>query len=179
VRRAPRAVGARSAICRRRREIAGPGAVLGEPSLDENATQSVFAEALAESQVCFLSSRRLGPFLQQHPTLGVRMIAALSAELAMARGKARDLVLLGAESRLAALLLQLSGAERGTPGSRALQLGHSRRELAEMIGVSTETAIRLLAKLKRKGVVAVAGRRLTITDIGKLSQVARRSNTGV
>lgn len=160
-------------------EVAGPGAVLGEVSLDEKLAHSVSAEALTESQVHFLPNHRLGSFLKRHPTAGVHLIAALSRELVLARRKARDLVLRGAESRLAALLLELSGAESGTPDAVApLRLAYTRQQLAEMIGVSTETAIRMLAKLKRKGVVTVAGRQVTVADPAKLKQVAHRSDAG-
>jgi DNA-binding transcriptional regulator LsrR (DeoR family) len=54
-----------------------------------------------------------------------------------------------------------------------LQPRFTRRELAEMIGVSTETAIRLLAKLRRKGVIAVRGRDIRITDRERLARIAQ------
>ena len=154
-------------------EVAGPGAVLGELALDEEPELSVSAETLTESQLCFLARDRLVGFLQRHPMTGVRLIAALSSELASARRKVRDLALKGAESRLAGLLVQLGRANGGASPDKPLRLVYTRRELAEMIGVSTETAIRLLGKLKQKKAIKVDGRDITITDIEKLTRVAR------
>ncbi len=152
-------------------EVAGPGAVLGELSLDDAPMLSVSAETVMESQLCFLGRERLVSFLQKHPMTGVQLIAALSTELAAARRKVRDLALKGAESRLAGLLVQLARGSEDNSG-KPLQLGYSRRELAEMIGVSTETVIRLLGKLKQKKTISIDRREVTITDIEKLNKLA-------
>jgi len=153
-------------------EVAGPGAVLGELSLDDEPKLSVSAETLTEAQLSFLPRERLVKFLQKQPMMGVRLIAALSSELAGARRKVRDLALKGAESRLAGLLVQLARASGDATSGHQLQLRYTRRELAEMIGVSTETAIRLLGKLKQRRTITVDRRDITITDFDKLNKLA-------
>lgn len=154
-------------------EVAGPGALIGELSLDNEEAMSVSAEALTEAQVSAFPHARLVSFMQHHPETGVRFLAALSRELALARRKARDLALKGAESRLAGLLLQFGRAAGEVQAGRRLELRYTRRELAEMIGVSTETAIRLLAALKRKGVIGTDGRAVVLTDVDRLTRLAR------
>ena len=153
-------------------EIAGPGALIGELSLDNDDVMSVSAEAITETQVSSFPRERLAGFIQHHPETGVRFLAALSRELAVARRKARDLALKGAESRLANLLLQLGRAAGPLESGRPLGLRYSRRELAEMIGVSTETAIRMLAALKRKGAISSVGRDVALSDIDRLTRIA-------
>lgn len=158
-------------------EIAGPGALVGELSLDDGDVMSVSAEALTEAQVSSYSRERLAGFMQRHPETGVRFLAALSRELAVARRKARDLALKGAESRLAGLLLQLGRATGEIEVGRPIGLRYSRRELAEMIGVSTETAIRLLAALKRKGAIRGEGRDVVLDDLDRLTRIAQHDET--
>ena len=153
-------------------EVAGPGAVLGELPMDATQSLSVSAESLTDSQLCFLPRERLTQFLQHYPDSGVRLIGALSVELASARRKVRDLALKGAESRLADLLLQLARISGAPTSGQRVHLDYTRRELADMIGVSTETAIRLLAKLKRKRIVRIEHRDVVIADIDRLTQVA-------
>ncbi len=153
-------------------EVAGPGALLGELALDDGQTISVSAETLTESQLCFLARDRLVTFLQKHPAMGIRVVAALSNELAAARRKVRDLALKGAESRLAGLLVQLARANGDAASGQRLQLRYTRREIAEMIGVSTETAIRLLGKLKTRRAITVDHRDVTISDLEKLTKLA-------
>jgi CRP/FNR family transcriptional regulator len=153
-------------------EVAGPGAVLGELVADAADMMSVSAETLTESQLSFLPHDALIAFVQKHPASAVRLIEALSRELAAARRKTRDLALKSGESRLASLLLQLARSQ-GTGESMVMTLPYRRQELAEMIGVSTETAIRLLTKLKKKGVIETDRRNFRVTDIDKLTRIAQ------
>jgi CRP-like cAMP-binding protein len=153
-------------------ELAGPGAVIGELSLHDDDVMSVSAEAVTEAQLSFMPRERIAAFVQRHPETAVRFLGALSRELALARRKVRELALKNAESRLAGLILQVWDDERRSPvGAQALRF--SRRELAEMVGVSTETAIRLLAKLRHKGVIAVRGRDIRIVDRERLARIAQ------
>jgi CRP-like cAMP-binding protein len=151
--------------------VAEPGDVLGELPLDPTEPYSVSAEALTDVQLCFLPRERLVDFLQLHPMVGVRLVAALSKALSAARKKVRALALKPAESRLAELLLQLAGTNDGVSQPHIV-LAYSRGEIAEMIGVSTETTIRLLAQLKRKGAIDVHKREVVITDLVRLRRVA-------
>ncbi len=152
--------------------VAGPGEILGELPLDPSEEYSASAEALTECQVCFLPRERLVRFLQLHPMTGVRLISALSLSLIAARHKVRDMVLKPAATRLAELLVQLVGddATHGETSCR-IMLTYSRRDMAEMIGVSTETAVRLLAALKAMGVISTHGRELNVTDLDKLRRL--------
>lgn len=160
-------------------EVAGPGALLGELSLDDADLMSAGAEALTDAQVLCLPRERLGGFVRRHPDVAVRLLAALSRELALARHKVRELALKSAESRLAGLLLQLAESENAVaPGAR-LTLRYTRRELAEMIGVSTETAIRLLAALKRRGAITTEKRDVLITDLDRLVRIAQHEETTI
>lgn len=155
-------------------DIAGPNDVLGELPLDPMESYCVSAEALTDSQLCYMPRERLIEFIQKYPMTGVRLIAALSKSLSSARRKVRSLALKGAESRLADLLLQLAAAagEHTDSGSTRVALGYSRREIAEMIGVSTETAIRLLGRLKQKQIITTDHRELVIADREKLARLA-------
>lgn len=154
--------------------VAGPGDVLGELPLDPTEPYSVSAEALTESQLCYLPRERLVQFIQVHPITGVRLIAALSKALSAARKKVRDLALKPAKTRLAELLVQLARAAEDPErnGPTRVTLAYSRRELAEMIGVSTETAIRLLGWFRQKGVITGHARQLVIADVEKLTRLA-------
>jgi CRP/FNR family transcriptional regulator len=153
-------------------QIAGPGAVLGEFALDPVQCLSVSAEALTDTQLALLPRERLAWFVHRSPETGVRLIDALSRELAQARRKARDLALKDAQSRLATLLVQLAGKPNGNLPSASVRLPYRRREIAEMIGVSTETAIRLLAKLRDRGLIEVQRRDISIADLAHLTRIA-------
>jgi CRP/FNR family transcriptional regulator len=160
-------------------DIAAPGDVLGELPLDPAECYSASAEALTDSQLCYLPRDRLVQFIQAYPMTGVRLIEAFTKALSTARKKVRALALKRAENRLAELLVQLAAAT-GEPlhnGSTRIRLDYSRRELAEMIGVSTETAIRLLGRLKQKKAISTERREVIITDAEKLARLANHEST--
>jgi CRP-like cAMP-binding protein len=159
-------------------DIAAPGDVLGELPVDPESTYSTSAEALTDSQLCYLPRERLVEFIQKHPMTGVRLLEAFSKSVTIARKRVRALALKRAESRLAELLVQLADAA-GEPmgnGNTRLTLGYSRREIAEMIGVSPETAIRLLGRLKSKHAITTRHRELIITDAEKLGRLANHDS---
>ena len=156
--------------------LAGPGDVLGELPTDPSESYSVSAEAVTDAQLCFLGRDRLVPFIQAHPMVGVRLISALSRALSSARRKVRTLALKNAEGRLAELLLQLASANGCNGDPVHVPLPYSRREIGEMIGVSTETAIRLLAGLKHKRVVEFGRQELVLVDSDRLRRLANQES---
>lgn len=160
-------------------DIAAPGDVLGEIPADPNTAYSTSAEALTDSQLCYLPRERLVDFIQKHPMTGVRLLEAFSKTVSTTRKRVRALALKRAESRLAELLVQLAnaGGQPMSNGNTKLTLGYSRRELAEMIGVSPETAIRLLGRLKTKKAITTRRRELIITDSEKLGRLANHDST--
>ena len=91
-------------------DIAAPGDVLGEIPADPAASYSTSAEALTDSQLCFMPRDRLVEFIQKHPMTGVRLLEAFSKTVSTARQRVRALALKRAESRLAELLMQLAAA---------------------------------------------------------------------
>ena len=58
------------------------------------------------------------------------------------------------------------------PDGARLRLPYTRRELGELVGVSTETAIRLLAALKRKGAIRTDKRDVVLVDAARLRRLA-------
>jgi CRP/FNR family transcriptional regulator len=157
-------------------DVVGPGAVLGELLEEPGQTFSVSAEALSDAQLCFLPRQRLIQLIERHPAGSLRLIKALSRQLAAARRKAGSLALKGAESRLAEVVAHLAAA-RGALGSGTyFPLGYTRRDLAEMVGVSTETAIRLLSRLEKKGVITSRGKEVLVSDAARLVRIADAEN---
>lgn len=153
--------------------IVGPGAVLGEMGKDAESRHASSAEATVDSQLCLLPRERLAPFLARHPSVAWRLLAALGEGLAEARQKLRDLALKSAESRLASWLVDLARASGGL-APRRVEIPVSRREIAETIGVSTETAIRLLARLRQRGLIQIEPHAVILRDPDRLVRVARR-----
>jgi len=96
------------------------------------------------------------------------MMAVLSAKLREFAAHIEGLTLKSAPARLAAALERLSAEA----GDRTFRLKQTKRQLAAQLGTRPETLSRALADLKRRGIVQVAGPRITILDAERLGEVA-------
>ena len=158
--------------------VLGAGAVLGEMPIGPDVCYAASAEALTDAQLCYLPRDGLTQLIHRYPAFGVRIIEALSTELSNARRRVRGLALKSAESRLAEWVLDMvEHTGEPTPnGAMRVPLEYSRREIAEMIGVSTETAIRLLGRLKQRQAITTSQGELVVTDSTKLRRLATQDS---
>jgi CRP/FNR family transcriptional regulator len=53
------------------------------------------------------------------------------------------------------------------------ELPFSRQEFADLIGVSRESATRVLIKFKSEGIIALKGRSITIVNMDLLEQISQ------
>lgn len=156
--------------------VSGPGDVIGELRSDPATTYSTSAEALVDSQLCYMPRERLTSFIAEHPAVGLHLLEALSRSVGSAYRRIRALALKRPEHRMAELLLDLAEAS-GRPdadGSQRLTIPYSRRELADMIGVAPETAIRLLSRFKVRRLITTDQRELVVRDSQELARLANR-----
>ncbi|MFC1892585.1 Crp/Fnr family transcriptional regulator [Chloroflexota bacterium] len=85
----------------------------------------------------------------------------MGGRLRDAQGRLRDFAGERAEQRLASVLLMLT-AKLGTT------LPFTRQEIADMVGITTETTIRVLSTLKERGLIRSTRGTVTILDEQKL-----------
>lgn len=158
-------------------DLLRPGDVFGAFGLDPAGVHATSAEAVLESQVSHLSAERLATYLQRHAQVALRLMAALSEQLARARRQVRDLAFKTADSRLASWIVELARSDGGLAAGHRVAVPFSRRDIAEMIGVSTETAIRLLRRLDARRTIALEPRALVILDPERLLRLAHLDET--
>jgi len=97
-------------------------------------------------------------FLSNRPEVALRIVSILGGRLRDAQGRLRDLAGERVEQRLARTLLMLSG-------KLGPALPFTRQEIADMAGTTTETAIRVMSRLKDGGIIrSVRGRTLVIDE---------------
>jgi CRP-like cAMP-binding protein len=72
--------------------------------------------------------------------------------------------------RIADMLLYFS---RVVFSSTKFQIPLSRREVADMVGTSRESAGRVLAKFNNEDIIGISGRNVVINDTKKLEKISR------
>ncbi len=154
-----------------RRQITGflfPGDFLG---IALNETYAYNAEALEPLELCRLPRRKLEAMLASMPRLERKLLGTTAHELAAAQDQ---MVLLGRKTaleRVASFLVSLSrrAARRGQPDTR-LDIPMSRTDIADYLGLTTETVSRSLTSLRRAGLIELGARdRIVIADLDALT----------
>lgn len=147
-------------------KLIGPGELLGECTLlDGQGMYTSNARTITESKLAFIEKSDFLNFIQNKHQIALNLIEKISRELKAFQSKLIETSYQNIEARLARLLLLMAdkfGAKRDSGTSLDLEL--SRSELAQMAGVTTETVIRTLSKLKDEDLITVDGPHIFIKD---------------
>ncbi len=149
--------------------IAGPGDLLGYRSLFAEEPYQATAEAIEDAHICCIDKNAFFPLLGKNPDLSLAMIKKLSKELRFAENLATSIAQRPVRERMAELLLMLQKTYGVTDKSGTrIDIRLSREEIGDMIGVTQETAIRLLSDFRKDKLIEVRDRDITIIDEKKL-----------
>ena len=137
------------------------GEMFGEVAVFENRPYPASAQAVYEVKVLAIGSKDFLSFLAANPPVALRIIGVLSGRLREAQGRLKDLAGERAQQRLATILLMLDSKFGKT-------LPFTRKEIADMAGTTTETAIRVLSRLNKGGIIRSTRGKIAILDETKL-----------
>lgn len=139
----------------------GSGEIFGEVAVFENKPYPASAQAVAETMVVGIKRVGFLSFLANRPQVALKIISVLGGRLRDAQGRLRDIAGERVEQRLASVLLMLSTKLGNT-------LPFTRQEIADMVGTTTETAIRVMSQLKDRGIISTVRGKVIILDEAKL-----------
>jgi len=138
-----------------RRQVTGflfPGDFLG---IAFNDTYAYSAEAIESVQLCRFPRGKLESLLIELPKLERRLLGEAANELAAAQDQ---MLLLGrktAQERVASFIVSLSRkAEKRKKPASPIALPMSRTDIADYLGLTTETVSRTLTQLRQAGLIA-------------------------
>jgi len=142
--------------------------------LEREPVNVQFAKALMESSLIFFERSNILAFSKTHPRLFADLCRWLSREVIMLEFKLTREAIESIDRNLALLLIALAnkyGKKEGT--SLVLNLPVPRQTMAEMVGVSIETLMRVLKRFREKGWIETAQSQILITDLEGLKERAR------
>jgi len=161
--------------------MAGPGRTLGERDLFQaDGRHSVTAEAMEDTVVCFLGKAPLMEHLRAYPDMMLAMVRRLADALSQAERRVESLATQDARHRLAEFLLDMAqeeGHAEGEPEGEAdakavrIRLRLTREEIAEVIGATLETTIRLMSAFKKEGLLKDDEGHIVILDLPRLGRI--------
>lgn len=153
--------------------LAGPGDVIGYRCLLSDQAYSATAETLEDAEVCFVDKNTFLHVLETHPSTAFHVMSALATDLGRAEQQIVNLTHKNIRERLAELFLVFEKKYGEKVGKNVrLNILLTREELAELIGTTQESLIRLISEFKQDGLIAVDGRAITLLNIPKLVETA-------
>jgi len=140
-------------------KLAYPGDVIGFRSFLGNGRHRTETRALLPSRVCTVAHRDANRVVHGNPSVLARLAARCISEIDSCHDRIFATATTSNKQRLSDLLHGLMAAHGERVGNHMrMQLPLSRSDLADLIGVQTETMSRLFKRLQDDGAFVVSGR---------------------
>ena len=149
-------------------EILGPGEPVGVVAVFERRPFPASAVTLEPSGILSIPEREFFTLLESRPEMMRRLLAGLTLRLMMVNKRMADLTG-SAEYRAARLFLTLAdrvGVQ--TTSGLKVPIALSRQEIADLIGTTLETAIRLMSRWQKESLVLTEKTGFVVPDVGAL-----------
>lgn len=153
-------------------KIIPDGNLVGLASVSEEFnTYQYSAMAYIDTQVIQIDVNTFRELVRKNPDFAKEVIDILSSNSVQIYGRFFCLTYKQSFGRLADILICLS--DRIFKKSE-FELPLSRKELAELTGLSSETVIRVLKKFQADGIIRTYGKCIEVTDYERLKQISER-----
>ena len=152
-------------------QLLGPGDPFGLCTAFVTDSFPASAMAIEESSVLLIPGTVMEATARQEPALLFNIIQILSQRLKDSMTLIESLALKEIPGRLASFLRH-SLPRDATDKKTSVELTISQRELAKILGATPEALSRALRKMANDGILATAGRVITILDHKALEQLA-------
>lgn len=121
-------------------------------------------------QACKINHRALLACVQDRSDVAMRLISAVNAQLAHSRALMEVMGHKSAAAKIASFILLMT--PKSEQGNCGFKLPFSRMEIANLLGLSEETICRLMANLKRTGVIYAPRGKVEIRDWSQLHAIS-------
>lgn len=155
-----------------------PGEMFGGVAAFGRRPYPFSAQALIPSQVLRIAGPDFHEIMSQYPDVSDQVIRELATRLIEAHETMKHLAVERVEQRIAHVLLKLTRHEvEGRAGPLTIDLPLTRQDIAEMVGTTVETTIRVFSKWRRAGIVGSRDGKVVILDPERLDEI-RLHGTG-
>jgi CRP/FNR family transcriptional regulator, cyclic AMP receptor protein len=149
--------------------LLGRGDAFGELALLDGEPRSTDAVSRDETELLKLNQEDFRRFLGERPQVAMGLLAVLSRMVRRVTQLVHDSAFLDARARLARVLLDLARTQ-GQPGAEGGVIipKLTQAELANLCGVTRESANKWLSFYRREGLLTVEGGQITLVDPARL-----------
>jgi CRP/FNR family transcriptional regulator, cyclic AMP receptor protein len=153
--------------------VRGEGAILGELSAIDGGVRSTSASTLTPVQLIAVSFERFRELLDTRAGIARALLDVLAERLRESTDRALELGTADALTRVCRRLAEFADLDPAPPvDGVVLTVPLSQQEIASLSGLSREAVVKALRTLRELGWIDVAGRSVTLLDVGALRERA-------
>jgi CRP/FNR family transcriptional regulator len=152
--------------------MAKTGDVIGYRSLLSDERYSSSAEAITESNICFIPKDLFMGIMNNNPSVTQGLMKHLTRDLKYAENMITGLAQKTVRERMAEALLFIKETYGFENDNKTINVVLTREEIANLVGTATETAIRLLSVLKSQKLIDFDGKKIKLLNIPQLTYMA-------
>jgi len=153
-------------------EVISKGEIFAQVAVFDGGPYPATAEAMENCEVMMIRRRDFFSLLEKYPVIATKIIAVLGKRLREAHDTIRYLAVERVERRIASLLIKMADkiGERDKETIK-LNINLTRQDIAEMVGTTVETAIRIMSRWSKENIIKSLGKRIVILDMDKLLEI--------
>ena len=151
--------------------IRHPGDTFGHIALFSENEYLCNAQAMGETLLSFVDTKKLEGFLNDHPKTYKIFLRKIANEMRGLQLKLKDTAYKPARSKVAKALIHAISFKSKNTTTPAIH-GLKRTEIAEITGLALETVVRTLAELEKRHIIKRETKAIKILDYATLVRVA-------
>ena len=145
--------------------------LIGYRALIANEVYSATAEALEDTEVCFIPKSSFLYFINKDKEFSLELMRILSQDVKNAERNSMNIAQRTVMERLAEYLILMH--EKLSKDANAQDVfSYSRKDLSDIIGCAPETLIRSLSALKNDEIISIVKKDIKVVDIQRLHRIA-------
>ncbi len=153
--------------------VCGPGQMMGTVATFDGGGYPGTAQVIEDCGVLVISRNDCLTLVNRYPVFALAVISDLGARLRSSAEQIRSLAVERVEQRIARILIKLAdSAGTDTPEGRVIEMPLTRQDVADMTGTTVETAIRVMSKFRRAGLIRTRRGKVVIIDLEAMAEVA-------
>jgi CRP-like cAMP-binding protein len=137
-----------------------------------NESYTASATAIEETKLFKIPSEAFFNLLKENPDFSMKVIQMLANDLRQSEKQVVNMAQKSVREKIAEALLLLSNKFGVNENTNALNSILTRKEIGDIAGVTTESAIRTISDFNKEEIIGIEGKRILIKDLTKLEREA-------
>jgi CRP/FNR family transcriptional regulator, nitrogen oxide reductase regulator len=153
--------------------VASIGELLGTVATFDGGGYPGTAQAIEDCSLLVVARNDCLTLCSRYPVFALAVIADLGSRLRSSAEQIRSLAVERVEQRIARTLLKLAEtAGSDVSDGRVIEMPLTRQDVADMTGTTVETAIRVMSKFRRLGLIRTRRGKVVLVDREALLEIA-------